>query len=94
MARPPYDPEDRKVKLLARLHTEKAVNTLVSMLDSDQPSAAVAAANALLDRGWGKPKQVVEGTFEHEHTVSVGESDSLTPKLDKLLGRRSSATIQ
>ena len=94
MARPPYDPADRKLKLLARSYTELAVSTLVRMLESDESSVCVSAANALLDRGWGKPKQVIEGDFKHEHTVDVGEHAGLTPKLDSLLSRRAGATVQ
>jgi hypothetical protein len=64
------------------------------MLDAEESSVRVSAANAILDRGWGKPKQVVEGKFEHEHTVDVGEHTGLTPKLDSLLSRRAGATVQ
>jgi hypothetical protein len=41
----------------AREHTEAAILTLAEICtDPDKPSAArVAAAQALLDRGWGKP---------------------------------------
>jgi len=53
---------DRKVRRLAQQHTERAVATLVKYLDSDNPSAAIAAANALLDRGYGKPRQTVDKT--------------------------------
>ena len=43
------------VEALAREHTGKAVKTLVDALTSDKH--CVAAAVALLDRGWGKPNQ-------------------------------------
>ena len=55
--------EDRKVKLLARQHTESAINRLAKWLDSDNPKASVAAACALLDRAYGKPKQTVDSTI-------------------------------
>jgi hypothetical protein len=29
--------------------------------DEAPPAARVAAANSLLDRGWGKPTQIVQG---------------------------------
>ena len=94
MARPVGTTEDRKVKLLARLHTEAAVNALVKWLESDNAAAAVAAANAILDRAYGKPQQTVQADFKHEHTVNVSDSNALTPKLDKLLERRSGHTVQ
>lgn len=46
---------------LARSHTETALNALVSIATkSDSDAARVSAANALLDRGYGKPKQAIE----------------------------------
>jgi hypothetical protein len=41
---------------LARQHTEAALATLVEIaLNGENESARVTAANALLDRAWGKP---------------------------------------
>ena len=44
---------------LARQHTAAAVETLVSIMTDPKsaPAARVSAANALLDRGHGKPPQ-------------------------------------
>jgi len=52
-----------EIKSLARSHTETALNTLVGIMNqSEAPAAArVAAANSLLDRGWGKPTQPISG---------------------------------
>lgn len=49
----------RDVRDAARAHTAQAVATLADiMLDRDSPPAArIAAAEALLDRGWGKAPQ-------------------------------------
>lgn len=46
------------IRSLARTHTETAVRTLVRIAASTKApeSAQVAAANSLLDRGWGKPQ--------------------------------------
>src|SRR5574343_1223339 len=49
--------ENAIAKHLARAHTEKAVKVLAEILDGDDLRAKVAAAQALLDRGWGKPAQ-------------------------------------
>lgn len=50
---------------LARTHTETALNVLVQVAQSSESDAArVGAANALLDRGYGKPRQGVEHTGE------------------------------
>jgi uncharacterized membrane protein len=52
--------EDRKVKLLARQHTDKAIAKLAEWMNSDNPKASVSAACALLDRAYGKPKQTID----------------------------------
>jgi hypothetical protein len=51
-----------EIRSLARKHTHKAINTLVSiMVEPKAPAAArIMAANSLLDRGWGKAAQLVD----------------------------------
>jgi hypothetical protein len=46
------------IEALARQHTEAAIKALVAALS--RPKEAVPAAIALLDRGWGKPRQTIE----------------------------------
>lgn len=55
-----------RVVELARSHTENAFATLVQVMeDKKAPAAArVSAAQAVLDRGWGKPVQPVDGDGE------------------------------
>ncbi len=50
----------------ARAHTDLAVATLVEVARNKRAPAVarVTAAVALLDRGWGKPKQEVDATLE------------------------------
>jgi hypothetical protein len=47
---------------LARVHTAEALATLVRIAnDPDAPAAArISAANSVLDRGHGKPRQALE----------------------------------
>lgn len=47
---------------MARTHTAQALSTLVAiMANADAPATArVSAANAVLDRAWGKPRQDFE----------------------------------
>jgi Family of unknown function (DUF5681) len=47
-----------EVKQAAREHTEAAIEALVGVVSNEEAPAAarVAAANAILDRGWGKPE--------------------------------------
>jgi hypothetical protein len=51
-----------EIRSLARSHTEKALNCLVGVMEnSTSDPAKVSAATALLDRGWGKPTQPIDG---------------------------------
>ena len=51
-----------QIRSLARSHTETAINVLVGVMTSNEatPAARVSAANAILDRGWGKAAQPLE----------------------------------
>jgi hypothetical protein len=51
---------DATVKELARAHTVEAIETLVAMLGAESERTRVAAAEALLSRGWGTPTAHVE----------------------------------
>jgi hypothetical protein len=63
--RTPGDPQSAmakaitEIRSLARSHTRTALNVLVAVMRNTKatPPARVAAANAILDRGWGKPTQ-------------------------------------
>ena len=52
-----------EVKELAREYTSQAIETLVSIMANPKsaPAARVSTANALLDRGFGKPAQHITG---------------------------------
>lgn len=65
----------KDVEEIARSHTPAAMQTLAAIcVDPEQPGAArVSAANALLDRGWGKPSQPVEHSGEVRNRVISGE---------------------
>lgn len=53
------------LEALARGHTMAALESLVSIArDGASESARVSAAVAILDRGYGKPRQAVEHTGE------------------------------
>lgn len=51
---------------IARQYTDEAIDGLVAVLrDDGEPAAArVAAANSILDRGYGKPSQILSGDEE------------------------------
>jgi len=45
------------IKELAKLHTQAAIDALVGALTDENGRTRVAAAEAILDRGYGKPTQ-------------------------------------
>ena len=56
----PRSPSD--IRSLARSHTNLAIKVLAGIAkDGTNDGARVAAAVALLDRGWGKPAQMHSG---------------------------------
>lgn len=50
---------DHDIAALAREHTEAAIDALVEIMSNEtaSPSARIAAANTLLDRGYGRARQ-------------------------------------
>ena len=64
-----------EIRSLARSHTRTAINVLVGIMRSKDATAAarVSAANAILDRGWGKATQAIEngddGALELIHKI-------------------------
>ncbi len=64
-----------EIRSLARSHTKTAINVLVGVMRSKDATAAarVSAANAILDRGWGKAPQALangeEGALELVHRI-------------------------
>ncbi|HWX27385.1 MAG TPA: hypothetical protein VNZ53_08090 [Steroidobacteraceae bacterium] len=64
-----------EIRSLARIHTRTAINVLVGVMRSKDATATarVSAANAILDRGWGKAAQAIEtgdnGALELIHRI-------------------------
>lgn len=85
----------KEIQSLARNHTDAAVKVLAGIMNQTNctPAARVAAATALLDRGWGKPAQTVDMTVRRQIAkelsddeladIAVGSSDGVAePALD------------
>ena len=45
---------------MARRHSKEAIERLIHWMKSDDGRISVAAANALLDRGFGRPAQLFD----------------------------------
>lgn len=67
---------DINIEKLAKSHAPEAIATLVKALDS--PRHCVAAACALLDRGYGRPKQNISGDKDAPLIVDFRWSDGTT----------------
>ena len=82
-----------EIRDLARDHGARAIERLVALMHSQNESVAVRAAEALLDRGYGRPMQGME-VIEKEKPqiakqisivfVKPGERISSTPTPDFL----------
>jgi hypothetical protein len=70
---------EKTVRALAREYTEVAIRTLAEIMQDTESAgpSRVAAATALIDRGWGKPLQQVE----------IGEAGAFTDMDDAALDR-------
>lgn len=64
-----------EIRSLARTHTRTAIRMLVNVMRNPKASAAakVAAANSILDRGWGKVMQPIgngdDGALQLIHRI-------------------------
>lgn len=70
---------------LARRNGAKAIQRAISLLESDDERVVLAAAQLLLDRGFGKAHQSIEhtGSLEHRHVNEMTEAE-----IDRELARR------
>jgi hypothetical protein len=75
------------IKSLARAHTQAAINCWAGIMNKPTaPEAArIAAANSLMDRGWGKAVQVAEVTMRNITAREVTDEE-----LDAIIAARGS----
>ena len=57
--------EEKALRAAARSHADRAIARLAFWMGSDNAKASVASANALLDRGFGKPTQPISSDPEN-----------------------------
>jgi hypothetical protein len=58
---------------LAQEHGPEAIHKLAEWMRSDDAMASIRAANALLDRAYGKPKESVDVTVEKTRTIATAD---------------------
>jgi hypothetical protein len=76
----------REVIELARSHTTDAIETLVAAMNCAPWGARIAAAIAILDRGWGKPTQAVDANVSVLDRMTDDEQRALLAALAALKG--------
>ena len=65
----------RPLKELAALHSEDCIAVLVELRDhAEAEHVRLAAANALLDRGYGRPRQAIDMHADESLTIIVNRS--------------------
>ncbi len=97
LGRPPgtTNSNSNMAKVAARHHAQKAIDTLVLLLDGSQPGTVrCSAATQILDRAFGRPAQAVEmsgpdgGAIEHRD-VTNDDAERLTSTIFSLVARSS-----
>src|SRR5262245_50527511 len=77
----PVTPNRTQVESLARSYTKSAIRTVAGIMLEEScppaPMARVAAAKVLLDRGWGKPKEM--------HDIQTGDGETVTKVVNEFV---------
>jgi HEAT repeat protein len=65
------------VRALARKHGPEAFQTLVTLMRGDDARVAVRAAEAILDRAYGRPVQAMEllGAIAHVDVTALSDAE-------------------
>ena len=58
-----------EIKAAFRLHGDELVDALLALTKSDDERVRLGAIQAALDRGWGRPAQMVDANVQGEITV-------------------------
>jgi hypothetical protein len=71
-----------EIKAVAQQYGTEAIETLAEMMrGASDPKVRVMAANSLLDRGYGKPAQTLQGDAEDPIEVNMAAADAFTQKI-------------
>ena len=78
------------IRSLARAHTETAIRVLARIMEQDSApeTARVAAANSLLDRGWGKPTQPLAAVADPMEDATTNELRDLIETIRAINAQR------
>lgn len=86
----PKKKRDKTLQELCKTHSVEAINTLVTIMKSDEVKEAdrIKAAKEVLDRAYGRPRQTVEQVVEVHNidmpVIELPAEDALLPDEDTL----------
>lgn len=83
---------NNSIALMARENSKQALQVLINALSSASTETAIKAANSLLDRGWGKPKEHVELTGEDGGPITTASIPATDEWIAKILSRGEKAS--
>ena len=78
----------RVLEDMAREHTVGAMRAIVAALDDDDVRVRLEAAGMILDRGWGKARQVVSGDPENPIRIEALLANVSGEELAALLAKQ------
>jgi hypothetical protein len=81
----------REVRDLARQNSTTAIERLVHWMKSDDPRASVAACNSILDRGFGRPAQLLDLSIDAVSRRITELSDDEMMALEQRLSEEADA---
>jgi hypothetical protein len=76
--------EWHRVMSLARQNSTKAMAKLIELIDSEDPRISMLAAQSVLERAWGRPKEVNPNDTQPRTTIDLSR---LTPAEREVLMR-------
>lgn len=78
-----------EIASLARQHCPRAIQVLQGIMDNPRtpPASRIAAASALLNRGWGMPEQMTEATVEHHYVIEAPAPLATSQEWEKKYGQ-------
>ena len=79
--RKPLSQAEKDVRVLAKVHTERAIQRLAEIMESNNEKAAQSAAATLLDRAHGRPEQKVD------MNLHMQQFDAAVQRAADILGR-------
>jgi hypothetical protein len=82
-----------EIKAAAQQYGDEALLRLVDLMRGDQPDIALKAANAILDRAYGKPAQMLQGDPEKPLEHNVSAVDEFTRRI-AAMAERVTAPVQ